>query len=81
MKVNIIQEDDSTIEGMVVNYDPTSNQHHVVVGLNTPEQAGDDVPLAEYPDAYEVSFWTWLDEQQAAPAKAICFVLKCNKCV
>lgn len=55
MKVNIIQEDDSNVEGMVVNFDATTNQHYVLVGLGTPDEAGDHVPLAEYPDAYNVS--------------------------
>ena len=56
MKVNIIQEDDSMVEAMVVNFNPDTQHHYVIVNLDTLE--GDAVPLADYPDAYQVGLVT-----------------------
>jgi DNA polymerase II small subunit/DNA polymerase delta subunit B len=51
-RVNIIQEDDTTVEGMVVDFNAEDNTHFVVV---PPDENGDALPLVEYPEAYEVS--------------------------
>lgn len=50
-RVNIIQEDDSTVEAMVVDFN-RANQHHVV--LVPPDELGEELPLAEYPESYQV---------------------------
>ncbi|KAF8063687.1 hypothetical protein HT031_003542 [Scenedesmus sp. PABB004] len=52
-RVNIIQEDDSVMEGMVVDFTPSTGAHYVLVGLGTPDEAGDALPLLEYPESYQ----------------------------
>jgi hypothetical protein len=54
MRVAITQEDDSTLEGMVVDYNADDNTHFVICNLGTPDEAGDALPLVEYPDACQV---------------------------
>jgi hypothetical protein len=54
MRVAITQEDDSTLEGMVVDYNAEDNTHFVICNLGMPDEAGDALPLVEYPDACQV---------------------------
>lgn len=54
-RVNIIQEDDSTVEGMVVDYNPLEQTHFVLVNIGAADEACEPLPLVEYPDAYQVS--------------------------
>lgn len=53
-RVNIIQEDDSTVEGMIVDWNPSDQTHVVLVGMGTADEACEPLPLVEYPDAYQV---------------------------
>lgn len=52
-RVNIIQEDDSTVEGMIVDYNPAEQQHYVLVCIGTADEACEPLPLVEFPDAYQ----------------------------
>lgn len=53
-RVNIIQEDDSVMQGMVVDFKPADGCHYVVCDLGTPQEGGDWLPLMEYPESYQV---------------------------
>ncbi|WIA43007.1 hypothetical protein OEZ86_009542 [Tetradesmus obliquus] len=53
-RVAITQEDDSTLEGMVVDYNAADGTHFVICNLGMPDEAGDALPLVEYPDACQI---------------------------
>lgn len=53
-RVNIIQEDDSTVEGMVVDYNVEDQTHFVLVNMGTADEACEPLPLVEYPEAFQV---------------------------
>jgi hypothetical protein len=53
-RVNIIQEDDSTVEGMIVDFNPADQTHAVLVHIGTADETCEPLPLVEFPDAYEV---------------------------
>lgn len=54
-RVNIIQEDDSNVEGMIVDYNPVDETHVVLVHIGTADEACEPLPLVEFPAAFTVS--------------------------
>lgn len=53
-RVNIIQEDDSTVEGMVVDFNPGDQTHVVLVHIGTADETCEPLPLVAFSDAYQV---------------------------
>jgi hypothetical protein len=52
--VRLIQEDDSIVDGMVVDWNPADEQHTVCVYVGTPDETCEALPLLGYPDSYTV---------------------------
>jgi hypothetical protein len=54
VRVTIIQEDDSTVEVVIVGYDASTREHLVIPSEEFPGGASEPLPLMDHPEAYEI---------------------------